>query len=105
MSHEIAQQLYPFGTGGILSIELAGNGVEVVNAFMRAAESIPFAPTLADARTTLSHPATTSHRFMSPEARAAVGIHDELVRLSVGLESFEQLQADLSAALDVIAGI
>ena len=105
VSHEIAQQLYPFGTGGILSIELAGNGVEVVNAFMRAAESIPFAPTLADARTTLSHPATTSHRFMSPEARAAVGIHDELVRLSVGLESFEQLQADLSAALDVIAGI
>ena len=103
VSRAIAQQLYPLGTGGILSLELAGTGVEVVNRFMRAAASIPFAPTLADARTTLSHPASTSHRFMSPSARAAIGISDELVRISVGLESFEQLRAELSAALDVIA--
>ena len=105
VSYEIAQRLYPAGTGGILSLELAGSGVEVVNTFMRAAASIPFAPTLADARTTLSHPASTSHRFMSPSARTAVGICDELVRISVGLESFDQLRAELSAALDVIAGI
>ena len=100
VSHEIAQRLYPLGTGGILSLELAGSGVDVVNTFMRAATSIPFAPTLADARTTMSHPASTSHRFMSPSARAAIGIRDELVRISVGLESFEQLRAELSAALD-----
>jgi len=103
VSHEIAQRLYPRGSGGILSLELAGSGVEVVNTFMRAATSIPFAPTLADARTTMSHPASTSHRFMSPSARAAGGICDELVRISVGLESFEQLRTELSAALDVIA--
>jgi len=101
VSHEIAQQLYPLGTGGILSIELAGSGVDVVNTFMRAATTIPFAPTLADARTTMSHPASTSHRFMSPSARAAIGIRDELVRISVGLEPFEQLRAELSAALDI----
>ena len=101
MSHEIAQRLYPLGTGGILSLELAGSGVDVVNTFMRAATSIPFAPTLADARTTMSHPASTSHRFMSPSARAAIGIRDELVRISVGLESFKQLRAELSAALDI----
>ena len=101
VSHEIAQRLYPLGTGGILSLELAGSGVDVVNTFMRAATSIPFAPTLADARTTMSHPASTSHRFMSPSARAAIGIRDELVRISVGLESFEQLRAELSAALDI----
>ena len=101
VSREIAQRLYPLGTGGILSIELAGSGIEVVNTFMRAAATIPFAPTLADARTTMSHPASTSHRFMSPSARAAVGICDELVRISVGLESFEQLRAELSAALDI----
>ena len=101
VSHEIAQRLYPLGTGGILSIELAGSGIEVVNTFMRAAATIPFAPTLADARTTMSHPASTSHRFMSPSARAAVGICDELVRISIGLESFEQLRAELSAALDI----
>ncbi len=101
VSHEIAQRLYPLGTGGILSLELAGSGVDVVNTFMHAATSIPFAPTLADARTTMSHPASTSHRFMSPSARAAIGIRDELVRISVGLESFEQLRAELSAALDI----
>ncbi len=101
VSHAIAQRLYPLGTGGILSLELAGSGVEVVNTFMRAATSIPFAPTLADARTTMSHPASTSHRFMSPSARTAIGIRDELVRISVGLESFEQLRAELSAALDI----
>ena len=101
VSHEIAQRLYPLGTGGILSLELAGSGVDVVNTFMRAATSIPFAPTLADARTTMSHPASTSHRFMSPSARAAIGIRDELVRISVGLESFKQLRAELSAALDI----
>jgi cystathionine beta-lyase/cystathionine gamma-synthase len=102
VSHGIAQRLYPLGTGGILSIELAGSGVEVVNTFMRAAVTIPFAPTLADARTTMSHPASTSHRFMSPSARAAVGIRDELVRISVGLEPFELLRAELSAALDIV---
>lgn len=102
VSHEIAQQLYPHGTGGILSLELAGSGIDVVNAFMRAATSIPFAPTLADARTTMSHPSSTSHRFMSQSARAAIGICDELVRISVGLESYEQLWGELSAALDMI---
>ena len=101
VSHKIAQRLYPLGTGGILSLELAGSGVEVVNTFMRAATSIPFAPTLADARTTMSHPASTSHRFMSLSARAAGGICDELVRISVGLESFEQLRTELLAALDI----
>ena len=103
VSYDIARKLYPSGTGGIFSIELAGEGTEVVNTFMRAAASIPFAPTLADARTTLSHPASTSHRFMSSTARADMGICDELVRISVGLESFEQLQAELSAALMAVA--
>jgi O-succinylhomoserine sulfhydrylase len=105
VSHDIAKKLYPSGTGGIFSIELAGEGTEVVNTFMRAAASIPFAPTLADARTTLSHPASTSHRFMSSTARAAIGLCDELVRISVGLESFEQLQAELSAALMAVAKV
>ncbi|HQZ68484.1 MAG TPA: aminotransferase class I/II-fold pyridoxal phosphate-dependent enzyme [Planctomycetaceae bacterium] len=104
-SHEIAQRLYPSGTGGILTLELAGNGRGVVNAFMRAASSIPFSPTLADARTTLSHPATTSHSFMSSQARAAIGIRDELVRISVGLEPVEMLIKELTMALDQVAEI
>ena len=104
-SHEIAQRLYPTGTGGILTLELAGAGRDAVNAFMRAASSIPFSPTLADARTTLSHPATTSHSFMSPQARAAIGISDELVRISVGLEPAEMLIHEIISSLDQCAEI
>jgi len=99
-SCEVARRLYPGGTGGILTIELAGTGFEIVNRFMHAASTIPFSPTLADARTTLSHPATTSHSFMSAAERKSIGIKDELVRLSIGLEPVEQLRQELTAALD-----
>jgi cystathionine beta-lyase/cystathionine gamma-synthase len=101
-SHNLSQRLYPNGTGGILSFELAGDGFEIVNRFMHAASTIPFSPTLADARTTMSHPATTSHCFMSSAGRREIGIRDQLVRLSIGLEPVEQLKAELSAALDQI---
>ena len=82
-SQQLAQQLYPQGTGGIVSIELQGTGFAAVNSFMHRATGIPFSPTLADARTTISHPATTSHRFLTPAERSAVGIADELIRISV----------------------
>ena len=103
-SQAIASRLYPDGTGGILALELAGNGFSVVNRFMQAASGMPFSPTLADARTTISHPATTSHRFMTAEQRAEIGIRDELIRVSVGLEPLEQLKAEFSQVLEAIAG-
>lgn len=98
-SSAAASRLYPQGTGGIVSIELDGCGFDVVNRFMRAASHLPFSPTLADARTTVSHPATTSHRFLSEEARHAMGITPELVRVSVGLEPFEMLRDEFDEAL------
>ncbi|MCA9060269.1 MAG: PLP-dependent transferase, partial [Planctomycetaceae bacterium] len=87
------------GTGGIVSFELNGGGQAAVSRFMRAAASIPFAPTLADARTTLSHPASTSHRFLSQEERDALGITDELIRLSIGLEPADLITSELATAL------
>jgi cystathionine beta-lyase/cystathionine gamma-synthase len=98
-SWQLAQRLYPGGTGGIVSIELRGTGFAAVNQFMHRATAIPFSPTLADARTTISHPATTSHRFLTAAERSAAGIADELIRISVGLESFEMLRAEFDAAL------
>ncbi len=88
-THQLATELYPNGTGGIVSFAFREGGKARVNAFMQAAESIPFSATLADARTTISHPATTSHGFMTKADRADIGITDELVRISVGLESCE----------------
>ncbi|MFN9717915.1 MAG: trans-sulfuration enzyme family protein [Planctomycetota bacterium] len=101
-SYELAHRLYPNGTGGIFSMELNGDEIEIVNRFMAAASTIPFSPTLADARTTMSHPAMTSHKFMSAADRSAMGIRDSLVRISVGLEPVEQLRGELLAALDAL---
>ena len=99
-SHEIAQKLLPNGFGGMLSFDLAA-GKQGVNPFLKSLHgTIPFSPTLADARTTLSYPAGTSHKFMTPEERSDYGIDDGLVRLSVGLEEAECLKAELELAFN-----
>ena len=54
---------------------------------------------LGDAKTLITHPATTTHRAMGPEGRAAIGLGDGVVRISVGLEGTDDLIADLDQAL------
>jgi O-succinylhomoserine sulfhydrylase len=54
---------------------------------------------LGDVKTTITHPATTTHGRITPEARAAAGVTDGLLRVSVGLEAVADLQADLSRGL------
>lgn len=98
-SHTIARQLLPHGYGGMLSFELSGGKPAVAALFRALAEIIPFSPTLADARSTLSYPAGTSHKFMSPAERETAGISDGLVRLSVGMEDIADLRSELSEAL------
>jgi cystathionine beta-lyase/cystathionine gamma-synthase len=73
--------------------------------FIKGLKHIPYAPSLGDVATTLSHPATTSHRFQSPEQWAKQGITPGLIRLSIGLEDLEDLWADLHQALAQIADL
>jgi len=94
-----AGQLLPHGCGGMLAFDLPGGRTAVDTLFRSLAHVIPFSPTLADARTTLSYPAGTSHKFMTATARAACGISDGLVRLSVGLEDAADLQRELGGAI------
>ncbi|MBC7304997.1 MAG: PLP-dependent transferase, partial [Nocardia sp.] len=54
---------------------------------------------LGDAKTMITHPATTTHRAMGPEGRASIGLSDGVVRLSIGLEDLEDLLGDLDHAL------
>jgi hypothetical protein len=61
---------------------------------VKAAPQLPFAPTLGDVGTTLSHPASSSHRALTPEARAALGISDGFFRVSVGIEEIDLLTSD-----------
>jgi cystathionine beta-lyase/cystathionine gamma-synthase len=98
-SHAQALRFLPQGFGGMLSFELRGGKQAVAALFRALAETIPFSPTLADARSTLSYPAGTSHKFMTADERNACGISEGLVRMSVGLESETDLTRELSEAL------
>jgi O-succinylhomoserine sulfhydrylase len=80
--------------GGVLSFELAG-GKAAAWRFIDATELVSITANLGDVKTTITHPATTTHGRISAEARAAAGISDGLIRISVGLEDVEDLKADL----------
>ena len=99
-SHQLAKTLLPKGFGGMLSFELNGGKPAVSQLFKALHESIPFSPTLADARSTVSYPTGTSHKFMTAEQRRSWGINDGLVRLSVGLEDAADLKQELTQALN-----
>jgi cystathionine beta-lyase/cystathionine gamma-synthase len=80
------------------TLKMAG-GRSAADAFIANARSIPFSPSLGDLSTTLSHPESTSHRGMAPEARARLGITAGTIRLSVGIESPESIIAALAEGL------
>lgn len=101
--HNRAGDLLQGRFGNMVSFTLDG-GREVVNRFLRAAEHIPFAPTLGDVGTTLSHPASSSHRSLSPERRAALGIEEGFIRTSVGVEEPDQLISEIVAAVGASRG-
>ena len=84
--------------GAMLSIDLRGGG-SAADAFIRGLDGIRLAPSLGDVATTVSYPASTSHRALSPQQRAALGIGDGLVRISVGIEHIDDLKAEFDAAL------
>ena len=89
--------------GAMVSFRLAG-GREATNRFLRAAEAIPFAPSLGDVQTMLSHPPSSSHRALTPEGRAALGIDEGFIRVSVGVEDVETLKAEFTAAVAAAKG-
>ncbi len=92
------------GQGGtMVSFRLKGGRAEV-NRFLRAAAHVPFAPTLGDIGTTLSHPASSSHRGLTPEGRAALGISEGFIRVSVGIEEIGLLTREFSAAVAAAQG-
>ena len=95
--HELAQRQMK-ADGGLLSFVVPG-GMDGAARVMDAVELIVHAVTFGTSRTICMHPATITHEHMTPEERAAAGIDDGLIRLSVGLEDPEDLIADLDQAL------
>lgn len=88
-----------YGFGAMLSLELEG-GEAAVRAFIEGLDYFTLAESLGGVESLIAHPATMTHAAMSAEARAAAGIGDGLLRLSVGIEHVDDLVADIAAALD-----
>src|SRR6187431_3578580 len=86
------------GFGQVVTFELAG-GKEASFRFLNALRLVKISNNLGDAKSLVTHPATTTHQRLKPEARAELGISDGMLRLSVGLEAGVDLAADIDAAL------
>ena len=96
--YERARKYLPNGSCGVVSFGVKG-GRKAAEAFMKALRIAAIETHVADARTCCLHPASATHRQMNDEELAAAGVSPDLVRLSVGLESKEELIADLDQAL------
>ncbi|MEM8631579.1 MAG: PLP-dependent transferase [Pseudomonadota bacterium] len=89
--------------GHMVSFEIEGDRA-ATNALTAAATDIAFAPTLGDIGTTLSHPASSSHRALSDAARQALGITEGFFRVSVGIEDIDLLKQEFEAAVRAARG-
>jgi cystathionine beta-lyase/cystathionine gamma-synthase len=96
--HSLARRMLEAGYGAMVTVDLGSRAR--AESFVRGLSSIPFAPSLGDVQTTLSHPATTSHRGQDHAQLSAQGINAGMIRISVGLEDPDDLWRELGAALD-----
>ena len=96
--HELAKSTLTGGFGSMVSFEVRG-GEEGASKFVRALEMIRFAASLGETCTTVSHPAKTSHRALTEGEREVAGINGGLIRMSCGIESGADIEADLGQAL------
>jgi O-succinylhomoserine sulfhydrylase len=96
--YEIAKKQMKLG-GGVFCLEIKG-GLEAGRKFLNALELLSVTANLGDTRSIASHPASTTHSRLTDEQRLAVGITPGLIRISTGLEKFEDILADITQALE-----
>lgn len=96
--HELAQKLMPDGTCGVIAFGVQG-GRAAAQQFMDQLKLAAVVTHVADARTCVLHPASTTHRQLSDDQLIAAGVRPDLIRLSVGIEDIQDILADLDQAL------
>lgn len=101
VDYALAERQFGGRRGNMVTFHLRG-GLQEAERFISAARSIPFCPSLGDLSTTLSHPASTSHRSLTSDARDRLGIRPATIRLSIGIESSD---AVIAAIAEGLAGI
>ncbi len=101
--YELAQKYMPSGTSGVISFGIKGTR-EMATTFMDSLKLGAIVTHVADARTCLLHPASTTHRQMTEEQLLEAGVPSDLIRLSVGIEDVEDIIADIDQALTAATG-
>lgn len=99
--YNVAQKYLPNGSCGVIAFGVKG-GREEANKLMENLELAQIVIHVADARTCVLHPATTTHRQLSDEQLKNCGVHPNMIRLSVGIENVEDIIADFKQAIDKI---
>jgi O-acetylhomoserine (thiol)-lyase len=97
--YEAGKKYSPKGAGAIVSFEIKG-GVALGSKFVESLELFSHVANIGDVRSLVIHPASTTHSQLTPEQQLTTGVTPGLVRLSVGLESFDDLVADLKAGFE-----
>ncbi len=97
--YELVQTQQCGGFGGVVAFELKG-GKDAAWTLIDATRMVSITANLGDAKTTITHPATTTHGRLTPEQRADAGISDGLIRVSVGLEDINDLKVDLLRGME-----
>ena len=98
-SFPVASRLLREGAGGMMAFDLDG-GRDAVQRMIKRFRLVTFAASLGGVETTISYPEITSHRAMSPEERAALGVGPGTVRVSTGIEDAEDIVSDFAQAID-----
>lgn len=96
--HALAQRYLPRGAGALLTFGVRG-GAAAGARFIESVQMLSHLANIGDARTLVIHPASTTHRQLSEAEQAAAGVPPDLIRLSVGLETLEDIQWDIDQAL------
>ena len=102
--HKTAKRMMPRGAGSIIVFGLKG-GRDAGRAFIESVELASHLANVGDAKTLVIHPASTTHSHISAEAMIEGGLSDDMIRLSVGLEDFDDLRDDFEAGFRAAAKI
>ncbi|HIX62784.1 MAG TPA: O-succinylhomoserine sulfhydrylase [Candidatus Halomonas stercoripullorum] len=99
--HELASRQQS-GFGAVLSFEVQGER-EAAWSVIDATRMLSITGNLGDVKSTITHPASTTHARLSPQQKAAAGISESLIRVAVGLEAIEDIRSDLARGLDALS--
>jgi cystathionine beta-lyase/cystathionine gamma-synthase len=98
--YDLAKRIFEDGIfGGMLSFDLVG-GLAGASRFVKSLKTVTLTPSLGGVHTAISHPGKTSHRSLTPIQKRESGITDAMIRVSVGIESYDSIEAEFKDALD-----